>query len=442
MKISAPFLFLFLAACGASLDEPVEVTPPVCQTDADCDDGDVCWVDPVGLTSRCVLACDVDADCPGTQLCRTMFATTACVDPLSSPPPPMPLDPDGSVVTPGLVECVGPVDGPVEVPFTVGEDTTSTMVVPFTTDGGRVRPVELELPDGSTQPIRGSASFLGASASLLGFTAPLFLPQSPLAQPLLVPGVHVYTVVAETDELCAYVLTETAQAGRTLDLNLYFVGLDDLDASSAAGDADLARALATFAEIYASAGVELADVRVFDVAPEVADELAIIDDRDDLDVLVATSRPPGSTDDELASVNVFFVATIDIPDSGAIGISQGIPGPVGLHGTPGSGVVLTAEFLRLGSQTDATLGAQLTGVVLAHEIGHWLGLFHTSELAGGVQDPIPDTDGCDDIADNVDDGNLGSCPDADNLMFPVASPFARTLTADQGRVLVANPVTR
>ncbi|MEN0067332.1 MAG: hypothetical protein AAGA48_34700 [Myxococcota bacterium] len=448
MMLVSPFALLWMAACSPDpllaldVEQPVDVTPPVCQTSADCDEGFACWVDPTLLQSRCVPACEEDSDCPGDQLCRTMFDTTACVDPLPEPPPDVPRVDGATPQVPADVQCIGPVSGAVDIPFTVEDDTTSVMVVPFATDGGQVRPSSLLLPTDQVLAIQGSASFLGVTASLLGYTAPLFLPQSPIAEEVLIPGSHVYTVVAETQELCSYVLTETADAGRRLDLNLYFVGLSDLDSTTAAQDADLANALNTFAEVYASAGIQLGDVRAFDASPEVANEFAVIDDRADLDELVATSQPPGPDDASLTSVNVFFVAAIAIPDSGAIGISQGIPGPVGLHGTPGSGVVLTSEFLRLGSLNDATLGAQLTGVVLAHEVGHWLGLFHTSELAGGVQDPIPDTVGCDDIAERFANDQLDGCPDRNNLMFPVADPFARDLTAQQGGVLVANPVTR
>ena len=182
--MTRPLMFLpFLVACGSSIEEPVRVETPACQTSADCDDGDACWVDPVGLTSRCVPACEEDRDCPGDQLCRTMFATNACVDPLPEPPPPPPAlggdDADGLPIVPAEVQCIGPVDGRVTIPFQLTPDTTSAMVVPFTTDGGPVRPVNLRIPDGRTLPISGDASFLGVSASLLGYTAPLFLPPCP-----------------------------------------------------------------------------------------------------------------------------------------------------------------------------------------------------------------------------------------------------------------------
>ena len=429
---------LALGCGGSGLGNVGNVPPPECLTNADCADGEVCWIDPIAAQNQCGTSCNTDDDCDAGLECRVMFDVWACVQ----PPPAVLIAEANQLATPGEVQCVGPIDGTFEIPFTVGANARSLTVVPFSTDGGSVRPDSWRLPDGQFAFSNGNAGILGVSSSLLGYTAPLFVPAAPTLDGLLQPGEHTYTVQAETEALCSYVVEETAGDGATLDLNLYFVGLEDLNASSATGDAALNLTLETFGDIFAQAGVSLGGLRFNDVAPDIAAEFTVIDERTDLGTLVTASVPPGATDEELLSVNVFFVTTIDLPDSGAIGISQGIPGPVGLHGTPGSGVVLTAEFLRLGTAQDPTLGAQLSGVVLAHEVGHWLGLFHTSELSGTVQDPLSDTPECSGIMELMEDSDFSSCDDVDNLMFPVASPSARTLTLDQASVLRANPVTR
>ncbi len=457
MKLLPMFVLAPLVGCvEAEAPAPADPTPeapgdpeapeppdlpdaPECQSDAECPSDETCWVNPVALWSRCVPRCETDADCDGDQLCRTMYDARACVDPQAGEDPlPIPVDEDdGLPVAPITIECIGPVDNQVvDLPFSLDADTTSAMVVPFTADGGPMAPIALTVPDGRTFDLRLSGnSFLGVTAGLIGFTSPLFLPQSPVAEVLVQEGDYTFTVAAITEDLCSFVVTERADAGRALDLNLYYVGIDGIDAASAPTDPDVQQTIGALEAIYGEAGVSIGEVRHFDVDAAVADAFSIIDDVNTQPAeLVSTSLPPGADDEDLLSVNVFFVA--EMADGNVIGISQGIPGPIGLHGTPGSGVVLTAEFL--GSRG----GNQLTGQILAHELGHWLGLFHTSEIAGGFFDPIADTAQCDNIAQLVQNGTFDQCPDFLNLMFPFANGAANALTADQGSVLLANPVTR
>jgi hypothetical protein len=94
------------------------------------------------------------------------------------------------------------------------------------------------------------------------------------------------------------------------------------------------------------------------------------------------------------------------PDEGAPvhGITAAIPGVLCGQGRPqGSiGVAFIKGFDALG---DAR--------VIAHELGHFVGLRHTSEW-DGVTDVLSDTPVCTDLADKT----LSRCPDASNLMFP------------------------
>lgn len=419
-----------LAACGS-----MDLGAP-CRTDEDCGPNGACWIDPVLVESRCVLECESDADCDGNDVCLTMFDTQGCTNPL----------PDGMQppTSRGLssVQCQAPVRGTTTLTFTIPPGTESYMFVPFSTDGEPVRPVRLTLPNGDRLNFEGEDRQLATTAALLGFTAPVFLDQVPGLSNLVQAGVHDYTVRTDTNELCSYVALESTSTPAQLDLNLYFVGLPDLSAEEGPDDSDLARTLATLDRTFSGVGVTLGEVRYVELEGPDVDDLTVIDERADLGRLVARSVEPGSSDSERLSVNVFLVSTIAIPNSDAIGISQGLPGPPGLHGTPASGVVLTAELLRLGSNEDPGLGAELTGVVMAHEVGHWLGLFHTTELTGTAADPLLDTPECPDIADRLENQSLGGCPDVGNLMFPVAAIANQTLTGDQGDVLRANPVTR
>ena len=98
-----------------------------------------------------------------------------------------------------------------------------------------------------------------------------------------------------------------------------------------------------------------------------------------------------------------------------LGVSGGIPGPP-LAGTHRSGVAVATK----GDPSIPTPVFQ----VLGHEIGHHLGLFHTTEqaLGGvGVHDPIDDT------AQN------------DNSLLMFHSGSGTTLTETQGEVMRTSP---
>jgi hypothetical protein len=76
------------------------------------------------------------------------------------------------------------------------------------------------------------------------------------------------------------------------------------------------------------------------------------------------------------SINVYLVRKITGEGSSGgvvMGISGGIPGPAGLHGTPHSGIAMSAQaacFEQWGYNP---------GHTLAHEFGHYLGLSHNQE---------------------------------------------------------------
>lgn len=113
------------------------------------------------------------------------------------------------------------------------------------------------------------------------------------------------------------------------------------------------------------------------------------------------------------------------------GITGGIPGPVLLHGASGSGIAVSVNQLYKGN------GIATIGAVLAHELGHFLGLMHTTGIKGGDRDPLEDTPVCSALTIVA---RPWTCPDALNAMFPLI--YARpelTWTPEQIRVLRAHP---
>ncbi len=108
---------------------------------------------------------------------------------------------------------------------------------------------------------------------------------------------------------------------------------------------------------------------------------------------------------------------------GTLGLDGAIPGPGSVHGTAASGLIAQAASMRYAASgysvkdTDQYILAK----ILAHEIGHYLGLFHTTERDGSAIPTLADTPKCTPENDTDDDGAV-SGPEcrglgAESLMF-------------------------
>jgi len=115
-------------------------------------------------------------------------------------------------------------------------------------------------------------------------------------------------------------------------------------------------------------------------------------------------------------VNLFFVQG-QLVNSSILGNAAGIPGSMGIANS-WNGVLI---FLNPHA-TGATLDAQLLGETAAHEMGHQLGLFHTTESGGNQFDILSDTLECQkSTQDNNSDWKVSAeeCEGygGENLMF-------------------------
>ena len=148
------------------------------------------------------------------------------------------------------------------------------------------------------------------------------------------------------------------------------------------------------------------------------------------------------------SVNLFFIK--DYSDSENLGNAAGIPGSMGIANS-WNGVLISLTAHVSGS----TLDAQLLGETAAHEIGHQLGLFHTTEKWGTEFDIISDTAECAKSSrDNNDDGLVSAeeCDGygANNVMFwrpwttssQSAGKKQETLSSHQQHVLKYSPLAK
>lgn len=325
------------------------------------------------------------------------------------------------------------------ITFEVAESTTSFALVAWDRRQ-RLFPDTITSPSGEEINIFDNYAAYYFSPLTFERVAPLLFPAGPQFVDLVEPGTWTADFGfegGEESDLCFVVLEEDGSLepdGEQLyvDINFYFVGAPGLSAEIAEEDPDFLGMLEYFRMTYAQAMVELGDVRYFDVTGDVRDDYATIFSQEEVFDLVQLSRQPGESREDLLSVNVFFVRGFAGQMSGVLGVSAGIPGVPGIHGSPGTGLVFASEYL--GGRD----GNQLVGQTLAHELGHFLGLFHTTEQQGGGQDHLDDTPACDDIEDG-----LAGCPDLNNLMFPVAAwDGLAEVSAGQALIVRANPLTK
>lgn len=165
------------------------------------------------------------------------------------------------------------------------------------------------------------------------------------------------------------------------------------------------------------------------------------------------------------SLNIYLTAD-ETQVGGVLGISSGIPGIPGVTGSKKSGMILFIEPHRSSGSAGGLLSnADLVflGNTMAHEAGHFLGLFHINERGGynslsptglNARDPIRDTPSCSSsYANTVYNNNVVDIDECIgtgftnaggyNLMFWAGDGVTDQgqLTGEQGWLLRNNPLT-
>ncbi len=399
-----------------------------CQTREDCaGEGNACL--QAGRPNFCIHLCTTGADCREGYVCQPVQGGGYCApSPTAGTFVPEEGDLPFDVVCGETLSRADAFQGGLDahtLRFEIPEEATSFMVVPYS-PGDQIFPVELNGP-GQTLNMFEEYGFALANAGFLINVTPLLVPQAPQFAEAVAGGNYSLTMAANSN-LCRFVLPKSGQ-GSQIDLNFHFVGVRGLDAQSAEENEGFQQAIASFDRIYDPLGVQIRLIRYRDVTGDDEVRFRIVRSQEAAFQLVATSTPPGDTADEALSINVFFIDQFAIDGGSVLGISAGLPGAAGVHGMRGSGLVFSASVLG---------DPNLLGQVLAHEVGHYLGLFHTSEQGGQGFDPLSDTPQCSRDQWN----NPNACPDITNLMFPFAGNNHTNITENQSFVVHANPLVK
>lgn len=221
--------------------------------------------------------------------------------------------------------------------------------------------------------------------------------------------------------------------GGSLPVNLFLVGGFSQQSENRQA---LEQALVLFREILQAGASVNADTQIFEIGGP-----AVLPDAFAGSVFYlnasASRRSP--------ALNIFVGADVDTSSlgiDGVLGLASSIPGPF----TPSARSAVVVSLLE-GAGLDGSFSAgdiALLGETLAHEAGHYLGLFHPVEIDENSEifdeDPLGDTPTC---------GSLDSCLDNReifaNLMFPtpIVGPGGfrvsqRNLSGEQAGVINRN----
>lgn len=463
------------AACGSDadcdssycLDEPNQQFPGgVCSDDCTgnptaCGSGALCIVPSnPNVASVCLQKCRNNFDCRGDYFCSEVQGTQerVCIPRCTA----VPLCVSGEVCDRYSGDCVPPQaagstrvervalgqmplsgsqtqrDFTLEVP----SDAVSFTVVMRGSVGGTSAIARLVSPTGEV--LFDLDNYLTSQVRILpvndGDFAMLF-PNSPRVT--LQPGTYRFTIVNEggsgTGEVFALMKrsSSTRLESGLLNLNLWFAGVDGISAANAASDPTLQAALSELKAIYASAGITLGSIQYFDVPASQAASFAVIEtfEGKDSELRRLFELSQGAPNN---AMNFFLVREIQGGGIGftILGIAGGIPGIPFEQGTNASGVAVTT--------LDLSKDPKSVGRTMAHEGGHWLGLWHTTEQNGALHDPLSDTPECPASRDGDKDQIVTSSEcqgaGADHLMFWQAGPTAAKLSGNQGFVLLRSPV--
>ena len=241
-------------------------------------------------------------------------------------------------------------------------------------------------------------------------------------------------IASNNDRVYLGLRTGSTPSSTTISIQPYITG-------TTWSASDISAALTVMSNIYSTNGITLTIKDTITISESQYSTISSSFSNSTTSALISQ----GSTD----TVNLFFVEDQSSGESAAYGVSGGLPGRIGIASS-WNGVL---NFLTAHA-TGTTLNTQLLGETAAHEMGHWLGLYHTSESTGTSFDPLSDTAECPISRDNDSDGKVypEECDGygADNVMFwtawstssQAAGKKQETISSEQKYVLKYSPIAK
>ena len=335
-----------------------------------------------------------------------------------------------------VTEITQSVDGGYNTgSFTVPSDSVSFILSVFRDNNGSTAFYSLSDPDGtdilsssSTPTLNNVAS---GSQGANGY-ANVLVPQSPSFS----AKAGTWTFKAYSNDRVKLALRSgTTPTSTTIVVQPYITGT-----TWAAGD--LSAALSVMSSIYSANGITLSINSTITISDS---QYAAVSG-----TFTDTTTSALVSQGGIAAVNLFFIEDYSGSWSGVLGNAAGIPGSMGIANA-WNGVLNSLSAHASGS----TLDAQLLGETAAHEMGHQLGLFHTTEQGGTEFDILSDTAECPKGSrDNDSNGQMSAeeCEGygGENVMFWTAwSSSSRsagkkqeTLSSYQQQVLKYSPIAK
>jgi hypothetical protein len=281
-------------------------------------------------------------------------------------------------------------------------------------------------PDGATAYDMNDPSGTAMRVGILDDLLPMVVPVSPDLD--ISSGAWNYRVYFDAESVTAtcYGVYNTSGVGGEVNLNFVFVGADEVAPGLNAneGETTLATVVETVRGIWSAAGLDIGTITYSDFDGDV-DTYKVVDGDTELGNLLREVPAPGDR-----SITFFFVQEVTDADGATIlGLAGGPPGAAAVGGTSKSGVVVTTASFAEDPDEVAR--------IMAHEGGHFLGLFHTTEKDGSSSDPLGDTPACTMASDADGNGILStdecSGTGADNIMFWTGANT--DMSSDQGWVM-------